>query len=100
MTQSVSVQSVVPLVMAGVILLALTEIPNAQRRRGGGDDGTLPISTNTIAQNPDAFYGKPVTLSAGVEKIFSPTTFVVDQRKASGEAGVQAVGAPILVIAP
>jgi hypothetical protein len=88
------------LALTGALLLTIAAIPNAQRRRGGGDDGTLPIATNTIVQNPDAYYGKLVTLSAGVEKVFSPTTFVVDQRKASGEAGVQAVGAPILVIAP
>jgi hypothetical protein len=88
------------LIVAGALLLTIAAIPSAQRRRGGGDDGTLPIATNTILQNPDAYYGKPVTLSAGVEKVFSLTTFVVDQRKAVGEAGVQAVGAPVLVIAP
>ncbi len=95
-----SIARVLPLVAAGVLLLTLAEAPNAQRRRGGNDDGTLPIATNAILQNPDAFYGKPITLSAGVEKTFSPTTFVVDQRKAIGEAGVEAIGAPILVIAP
>jgi hypothetical protein len=100
MAHSASFTSVIPLVAAAALVLTIAEIPQAQRRRGGGDDGTVPIATNTIVQNPDAYYGKPVTLSAGVEKIFSQTTFVVDQRKASGEAGVHAVGAPILVIAP
>jgi hypothetical protein len=96
----ISKSSAACLIVAGILLLTIAAIPSAQRRRGGGDDGTLPIATNTILQNPDTYYGKPVTLSAGVEKVFSLTTFVVDQRKAIGEAGVQAVGAPILVIAP
>lgn len=58
------------------------------------------MATNTILQNPDAYYGKLVTVSAGVEQVLSKTAFLVDQRRMSGPRQVSAVGAPILVIAP
>jgi cytochrome c556 len=91
----------VPAVVAGAMLIVMVAAPGAQRRRGGPDpnDG-VPIATNTILENPDAYYGKRVTISAGVEQILSKTAFLIDQRKAVGSKEVTAIGKPILVIAP
>jgi hypothetical protein len=88
--------------LAGALLVAMIAAPSAQRgRRGGADANTgLPIATNTILQNPDAYYGKPVTISAAVDQMLSKTTFLIDQRRAAGAAEVKAIGKPILVIAP
>jgi hypothetical protein len=80
-------------------LLFLTASPIAQRRRGGDADNSVPTATNTIVDNPQAFYGKVVTVSAGVETVLSKTSFVVDQRKMTGPDSIAAVGKPILVIA-
>jgi len=90
----------VPLFTAWAVFIMLAE-PSAQRRnRGGNGSQGVPVATNTIAQNPDAYYGKVVTLSAGIEQVLSKTTFVVDQRKAVPGKGVAPIGTPILVIAP
>ena len=89
-----------PALVVGALLLA-TALPGAQRRRGGGDaDAGAPVATNTILSRPDLYYGKAVTVSAGVAQVLSATAFLVDQRKAAGDKGVVAVGQPILVIAP
>jgi hypothetical protein len=70
--------------------------------RASNDNSSFgaPIATNTVVDNPDAFYGKLVTISAGVEQVISTTAFVVDQRKVVGPSKVQAIGKPILVVAP
>jgi cytochrome c556 len=60
----------------------------------------MPTATNTILQNPGAYYGKSVTISAGVEQILSKTAFLIDQWKGVGATGVTPVGKPIMVIAP
>jgi hypothetical protein len=89
-----------PALVVGALLLA-TAVPGGQRRRGGGDaDAGAPVATNTILNHPDRYYGKPLTVSAGVEQVLSATAFLVDQRKAAGDKGVVAIGQPILVIAP
>jgi hypothetical protein len=83
------------------MLLVVAATPEAQRRRGGGDgDAGAPVATNTILANPEVYYGKPVTISAGLEQVLSSTAFVVDQRKAVSEKEVQAIGKPMLVVAP
>ena len=81
---------------------ALTATPDAQQRRRGNDNASqgAPVATNTIRQNPDAYFGKPVTVTAGIDQVFSKTVFVVDQRKAVSATGMTAVGQPLLVIAP
>jgi hypothetical protein len=89
----------VPLTLAGLTVFAMSPAPSAQGGRAGGPQA-LPLATNTILQNPDAYYGKPVTISAGVEEVLSKTAFLIDQWKAAGPKGVQAIGKPILVIAP
>jgi len=89
---------VVPVVVA---LLVVPATADAQRR-GRNDNSSFgaPIATNTVVDNPDAYFGKLVTISAGVEQVLSKTAFVVDQRRAVGAAAVKAIGKPILVVAP
>src|SRR6266511_5868842 len=89
-------------VAAGTIVMLTTAAPSAQRGRNRATDVSLglPVATNAILQNPDAYYGKPVTISAGVEEILSKTAFLIDQRKALGATEVKAIGKPILMIAP
>ena len=72
------------------------------QRRGGRDNSAqgLPVATNTILANPDAYYGKLVTVSAGVDAMLSKTVFLVDQWKAAGTEEAVPMGKPILVIAP
>jgi hypothetical protein len=91
-----------PVLVAGTILMVMLATPSAQRGRNRGADVNqgIPVATNAILQNPDAYYGKLVTISAGVEQALSKTVFLVDQRKAVGGSEVQAIGKPILVIAP
>jgi len=82
-------------------LLVGAAIAEAQRR-GGRDNAAqgLPVATNTILANPDAYYGKLVTVSAGVDAMLSKTVFLVDQWKALGTEEAVPMGKPILVIAP
>jgi cytochrome c556 len=86
--------------LAAALVMAVA-LPEAQRR-GGRDNSAqgLPVATNTILANPDAFYGKLVTVSAGVDAMLSKTTFLVDQWKAVGTEEAVPIGKPLLVIAP
>jgi hypothetical protein len=92
----------IPVAVVAATMMAMHAAPSAQGRRGGGGDANAgaPIATNTIQLNPPAYYGKLVTVTAGVERILSKTTFLVDQRKAVSATEIQPVGKPILVIAP
>jgi cytochrome c556 len=91
----------ISLVASTAILVGLTSGVDAQRRRGA-DNSTFgaPVATNTIVDAPDQYFGKLVTITAGVERMVSKTTFLMDQRKMAGPTAVQGVGKPILVIAP
>src|SRR6476646_338858 len=85
------------------IVVVMSVALSAQRgRRGGGGNANagLPLATNTVLRNPDVYYGKQITLSAGVDHMVSKTAFVVDQWKMSGPTGVTPLGQPILVVAP
>ena len=88
------------LVAAGMALVVTMAAPSAQRQRADNASEGIPVATNAILQNPEASYGKLVTVSAGVEERLSTTAFVVDQRKAVGLKEVKPIGKPILVIAP
>src|SRR5690349_21894785 len=60
----------------------------------------VPAAADSIAANPDAFYGQSVTVYASVDRVLSPTSFVIDQdAKASGKGEVvvlvNAVNAPL-----
>jgi hypothetical protein len=86
--------------VTAVLLLGMA-VPSAQRRRGGGDaDAGAPVATNTIRANPEMYFGKPVTITAGVEQVLSKTAFLVDQRRAVSDKAVASIGKPILVLAP
>src|SRR5712671_3048623 len=101
MTLNASRMRGVSLLSAGIILIVMfAAAPSAQRGRRADVNAGVPAATNAILENPNAYYGKAVTISAGVEQILSKTTFLVDQRKAVGAHEVQAIGKPILVIAP
>jgi hypothetical protein len=90
--------AVLALIGVGALTIAT---PSAQRRRGGDSAAFgVPVATNTILESPDQYYGKLVTVSAGLEQVVSRTAFVVDQRKVVGGSEVQPAGMPILVIAP
>jgi hypothetical protein len=91
-----------PFALAGATLIAMSASPSAQRGRGGGGTAAngVPVATNTILEHPEAYYGKQVTISAGVEQVLSKTAFFIDQWKASGPSEVKSIGKPILVIAP
>ena len=91
----------ISLVASAAIVFVLTAGVDAQRRRGN-DNSTFgaPVATNTIVDAPDQYFGKVVTITAGVERMTSKTTFLMDQQKVAGPKEVKAVGKPMLVIAP
>jgi hypothetical protein len=59
----------------------------------------VPVATNTVTANPDAFYGQAVTLTASVEQIHSKSAFTVDQRRV-GNATLKGGPTDILVLVP
>ena len=90
-----------PLVAGAAFVLVLTAAVDAQRRRGNDNSAFgVPVATNTIVDAPDQYLGKLVTITAGVERMVSKTTFLMDQQKMAGPKDVKGVGKPILVIAP
>lgn len=84
----------------GIVLIAAVAVPSAQRRRTDNSIEGIPVGTNRILQQPETYYGKRVTVSAGIDQILSETVFVVDQRKTAGPASVASAGHPLLVVAP
>jgi len=59
----------------------------------------VPVATNTVTANPDAFYGQAVTMTASVEQIHSKSAFSVDQRRV-GNATLKGGPTDILVLVP
>lgn len=100
MTQSRITSVGASFAVAATLLLAGEALVDAQRRRADNASQGAPVATNTIVGNPEAYYGKLVTVSAGVEQVLSKTVFVVDQRKAASATKVTSVGTPVLVVAP
>src|SRR5215204_962402 len=91
----------VSLVAGAAVVSVLTAGVDAQRRRGNDNSAFgAPVATNTIVDAPDQYFGKVVTITAGVERMVSKTTFLMDQHKVAGPKEVKAVGKPLLVIAP
>ena len=90
------------LTSAGLLMIVLSVTATAQRGRRGGpaENQGIPVATNAILQSPATYYGKQVTVSAGVSQMLSKTAFLVDQWKAVGATDVAPIGKPILVIAP
>lgn len=54
----------------------------------------IPVAASSLAQRPDAFIGKTVSMAAAVERQLSPTAFSVDQDATSS------TGPDVLVLAP
>ena len=91
----------ISLLAGAAFVFVLTAGVDAQRRRGNDNSAFgAPVATNTIVDAPDQYFGKLVTITAGVERMVSKTTFLMDQQKVAGPKEVKAVGKPILVIAP
>jgi len=44
----------------------------------------VPVATNTVNANPDAYYGQGVTITAAVDQVLSKSAFAVDQRRVAG----------------
>jgi len=87
--------------IVSTIVATLAVSVHAQRRRGNDNSSFgAPVATNTIVDAPDVYVGKLVTITAGVERMVSKTTFLVDQQRIDGPKAVKAVGKPLLVIAP
>jgi hypothetical protein len=60
----------------------------------------VPVATNTVTANPDAYYGENVTLTAAVEQILSRSAFSVSQRTVGNAVNKKATGQDVLVLAP
>ena len=60
----------------------------------------VPLATNTIAANPDAYYGQAVTITASVEQILSKSSFTVDQRRVGEAATAKHAPTDVLVLVP
>src|SRR3954452_7272612 len=60
----------------------------------------VPVATNTIAANPDAYYGQSVTITASVEEILSRSSFTVDQRRVGDAAPPKKGPTDVLVLVP
>lgn len=86
--------------LAALGVVAMTAEPSAQRRRTDNAALGMPVSTGAIIDDPGTYVGKPVTVSAGVQEMLSPTTFLVDQHRATGVTAVAPVGKPMMVVAP
>src|SRR5688500_17262189 len=72
----------------------------AQRRGANNAASGVPIGTASLLAHPEKYYGRVVTMSAGIEQVLSKTAFVIDQRKMVTPTEVRAAGAPVLIIAP
>jgi cytochrome c556 len=93
------------------ILIASLAAPLAQQPAAGGSPQSatpgappkplIPVATNTVTANPDAYYGVAVTLTAAVEQILSTSAFSVAQRTV-GAAGSGAANPrqDVLILAP
>jgi len=79
---------------------AATAAPDAQGPRRNPSVPSVPVTTQMVLAKPDAYAGRSVTLSSGVDEILSKTAFTVDQRKVVDGKAVVKSGKPLLVIAP
>src|SRR5262249_33711753 len=94
-----STRGVTAMVVAGALLVTVA-VTSAQRRNGGGGNSGVPVATETLIGNPAAYYGKVVTLSAGIGGEVVSTALLADQRKMVSPTQIAAIGKPVLVIAP
>ncbi len=60
----------------------------------------VPLATNTIAANPDEFYGEGITITAAVGAVLSKSAFSVDQKRVGQTMAKPKGPTDVLVIAP
>jgi cytochrome c556 len=72
-----------------LIVLALTQVTAPPAR-------PVPVAANTLADNPDSYAGQIVSVTASVDRVLSPSTFVVDQDPARSAAHELLVIVPTL----
>ena len=58
------------------------------------------MATNTVAGNPDAYYGQPVTITASIEQILSKSAFSIDQRRVASAPPPKNGPTDVLVLVP
>jgi hypothetical protein len=58
--------------------------PGGQQPAAPAAKPLVPVATNTVNANPDAYYGQGVTITAAVEQVLSKSAFAVDQRRVAG----------------
>jgi cytochrome c556 len=92
------------LAAALTILIASFGVVRAEQRGGALEPAPsrplVPVATNTVTANPDAFYGESVTLTAAVGQILSKSAFSVDQKRTGQTVVTQTGPTDMLVIAP
>lgn len=70
------------MIRAGVVVILLFALSFGVRARQGAAPAPKPLvpaAANSIAADPEPFYGQNVTVTAAVERVLSPTTFTIDQ---------------------
>ena len=71
------------MIRAGVLAVGLFAVFMTGLRAGQGaappPKPLVPVAANSIASNPEFFYGQHVTVTAAVERIVTATTFTIDQ---------------------
>jgi cytochrome c556 len=89
------------LLAAGVLLVASLALVHAQRGQPPAQPPAgnappkpiVPVAASTVTNNPDAYIGEYVSLTAAVEQTLTKSTFSVDQDKTKS-------GKEVLIIAP
>lgn len=69
-------------------LLAPSYVASQEQGQAPAPKPLVPAAANSIAENPEAFYGQHVTVTAAVERILSPTAFTIDQDPQGSAADV------------
>jgi cytochrome c556 len=78
-----------------ILVVAALSAPHAQQSGTAPAPKTLiPVTTSTLANDPEPLYGEHVTLMGVVEQTFSRSVFSVDQDR------TKSTGRDVLVIAP
>ena len=85
--------------LVAVAMLAMVFVP-LRAQQPSAQKLLVPVATNTIAADPDAYYGQAVTITASVEQILSKSSFTVDQRRVGDASRAMRAPTDVLVLAP
>ena len=88
------------LICVGLTVLLLKVADGRQNPPAPAAKPLTPVATTSIASNPDAFIGQTVTVTASVDRLLSPGSFVVDQDARASGAGEVVVLVESLSAAP